>query len=441
MGTLLIQNAQVVTMNLAREVVSGGVYAVDGVIKAVGQTPKSAEVVIDARGQVVIPGLVQGHIHLCQTLFRGMADDLELLDWLRHRIWPLEAAHTPESVYYSALLGAAELLLGGTTTILDMETVRHTGEAFRAVEEIGLRATMGKCLMDHPNSHPGLLEETDQSLAESVALLERWHGASNGRLRYCFAPRFVVSCSEDLLREVARLAEQYQVMVHTHAAENRAEIELVEAERGTRNVLYLDRLGLTGPQVALAHCIWVNEAELEVLAATQTRVLHCPSCNLKLASGVAPVPRMLELGIPVAIGADGAPANNNLDGFLEMRLAALIQKPWHGPRAMPAHQVFELATLGGARALGLAESIGSIEVGKRADLVVVDLNQLHTAPAGRGDVIARLVYAARGSDVRHVVVDGRLVVQDGRLLTVSEREILSGAERALAAVLGRAALR
>ncbi len=411
-------------MDPARRIVDADVLVRDGRIAKVGRMGGRADgqAVIDCKGLVLLPGLIQAHIHLCQTLFRGLADDLALEAWLAKRIWPLEAAHTEESVYWSAMLGAAELLLGGTTAILDMETVRHTGAAFEALESIGLRATAGKCLMDAPSNPKSLCETTERALQESADLCAKWHGAADGRLRYCFAPRFAPSCTGPLLRAVSDLAARTGAVIHTHAAETPLELQIVKRETGSDELAYLDSVGISGPRSALAHCVWVDEEGIARLARQKTNVVHCPSSNLKLGSGVAPIPEMLAAGCPVAIGADGAPCNNRLDAFTEMRLAALIQKPRLGPESLPAAQVLELATLGGARALGLETEIGSIEVGKRADLIVLDLEGPHTQP-DEADLISRIVYSARAADVRHVVVDGRVVVKEGVLKTAKVEEI------------------
>ena len=393
----------------------------------------------DCSGCLIIPGLIQAHVHLCQTLFRGLADDLRLEDWLVRRIWPLEAAHTEETVYWSALLGAAELLLGGTTAILDMETVRHTAAAFQALERIGIRASVGKCLMDaHQEGAPlELAESTDAALADAEALARRWHGAAGGRLHACFAPRFVPSCSGPLLRAASDLAERFDAQLHTHAAETIVERETVLRTTGLEEIAYLDSVGIAGPRAALAHCVWVDGHETARLARQGTTVVHCPSSNLKLGSGVAKVPELLAAGCRVAIGADGAPCNNRLDVFAEMRLAALIQKPRLGADALPAGQVLELATLGGARALGLEAELGSIAVGKRADLVVLDLREPHLHPA-LADPVSLVVYAARASDVRDVFVEGRPVVLGHELVTAPIDEIVREADRA-AGELARAA--
>ena len=430
---LVLTGARVVTLDQARRVLDADVAVSDGRITEIRKRParsrarSSAE--LDCSGLILIPGLIQAHIHLCQTLFRGYADDLALEDWLARRIWPLEAAHTEETVYWSAMLGAAELLLGGTTAILDMETVRHTDAAFQALREIGLRATAGKCLMDAPTSPQGLGEPTDRALAEAADLCAKWHGAEGGRLRYCFAPRFAPSCSGPLLRAVSDEAERTGAMIHTHAAETPVELELVKRATGRDEISYLDSVGIAGPRAALAHCVWVDSDGVRQLAHAGTNVVHCPSSNLKLGSGIAPIPEMLAAGCRVAIGADGAACNNRLDAFEEMRVAALIQKPRFGPQAMPAATVLELATLGGARALGLEAEIGSIEVGKRADLVALDLSGPHGQPAD-AEIPSRLVYAARGADVRHVLVDGRVVVRGSRLVTTDLAEIREKANAA-----------
>jgi cytosine/adenosine deaminase-related metal-dependent hydrolase len=303
-----------------------------------------------------------------------------------------------------------------------METVRHTDAAFAALEEIGIRATAGKCMMDSPASPPALRESTDQALTESADLCARWHGAAGGRLRYCFAPRYVPSCTGPLLRAVSDLAAHGGITIHTHAAETPLELDTVKRETGHDEIAYLDSIGISGPRAALAHCVWVDTDAIAHLARQQTNVVHCPSSNLKLGSGIAPIPEMLAAGCRVSIGADGAPCNNRLDAFEEVRLAALIQKPRLGPDALPAAQAFELATLGGARALGLEAEIGSIEVGKCADLIVLDLGGPHAQP-NEADLVSRIVYSGRASDVRHVIVDGRVVVRDGSLETADLTEI------------------
>lgn len=440
---ILFKNATIVTMNAEREVIKGDLLVDGSQIVAVGGViEQSADQVIELHGDLLIPGLIQPHIHLCQTLFRGQADDLELLDWLKLRIWPLEGGHDPESLYDSALLGIGELFLGGTTTIVDMETVHHTEHAFEAILASGLRALSGKVMMDDCNGDipSSLQESTEASLQESVDLYEKYHRKGNGRLEVAFTPRFVVSCTDTLLNKVAHIAREKNAFVHTHASENRSEIEFVESTRGMRNIIYLDKVGLTGSKLILAHCIWLNEAEKEILVQTKTRVVHCPSSNLKLASGIAPIPELMKRGAEVSLAADGAPCSNNLDGFREMRHAALIQKPLHGPTIMPAHKVFELATLGGARAIGHEHDLGSLEVGKKADLAVVSLQGLHTWPTEHVDVYSQLVYQLTASDVRLTMVDGQIVMKDRQLLTIDVPRLKVSSVQSLNRVMKRVGL-
>ncbi|HEY9402554.1 MAG TPA: 5'-deoxyadenosine deaminase [Pyrinomonadaceae bacterium] len=438
-NSILIKGGAIITMDAADRIVKGDVLIRDGRIVSIGETTEGADEVIDARGAAVLPGFVQTHIHLCQTLFRGAADDLPLIDWLKRRVWPMEAAHTPASVRASARLGIAEMIKGGTTSALTMETVNHTSEVFRVVEKSGFRATVGKCMMDAGDDVPAeLFERTDDSIRESLALLEEWHGRAGGRIRACFAPRFAVSCTRALLAEVARLSRERGVLVHTHASENRTEIEMVERATGMRNIEYLSTLGLAAPHIALAHCVHLNAAELDILARTGTHVLHCPSSNLKLGSGVAPITDMLARGISVSLGADGAPCNNRLDMFTEMRTAALLQKVAHGADALPARRVLQMATIDGARALGLDSETGTLEVGKRADCIVVALDRLHLTPCP--DIVSAVVYAAQSTDVRTVVIDGRIVMRERELTTLDESEVIAEASEQAKHLFQRAGL-
>jgi cytosine/adenosine deaminase-related metal-dependent hydrolase len=306
-----------------------------------------------------------------------------------------------------------------------MASVRHTEQVFLAARDAGIRATIGKCHMDEEGGQPAPLREaTAASLAEANALADRWHGAEGGRLRYAYAPRFVLSCTDRLLREVAGLARERGLRIHTHASEQRDECALVRAKTGADNIAYLASLGAEGRALCLAHCVQATDAEIDLMAREGIHVLHCPGSNLKLASGVARVPEMLERGVSVSLGADGAPCNNNLSAFQEMRLAALIQKPRLGPRALPARRVFEMATLEGAKALGLEDRIGRIAPGYEADMALLDLDGSTAASPGGDDIYARLVYSAAAAHVTDVWVAGRRLVRGRRLATIDEGALL-----------------
>jgi 5-methylthioadenosine/S-adenosylhomocysteine deaminase len=433
MPSLLIRNGILVTMNDAYDIVHGDVSVRDGRIAAIGPGNASPhDTVIDALGGWVLPGFVQTHVHLCQTLFRGFADDLTLMDWLRTRVWPMEAAHTTATLRAAARLGISELLASGTTTVLTMETVHETDVVFEAAAESGIRATIGKCMMDaavEDDVPKRLREATSASLDESVALGRRWDGAAQGRLRAAFAPRFAVSCSPALLEAVASLSQANGTLVHTHASESRDEMAIVERlTGGLSGIEYLAQRQLASPRLCAAHCVWTDEREQSLLADHGVRVLHCPSSNLKLGSGIAPVTAMRARGITVSLGADGAACNNHLDMFTEMRLAALLQAVTRGPGALTARDALTMATRAGAMTLGLDAEIGSIEPGKRADLIVIDRDKPHLLPGP--DPYSAIVYAARASDVSTTVVDGEVLVRNGQPMRVDPVEIAAEARRA-----------
>jgi 5-methylthioadenosine/S-adenosylhomocysteine deaminase len=420
-------------MNDAFDVIEGDVLVRDGRIAQVGTVSGGAGRTIDGSGTYLLPGFIQTHIHLCQTLFRGYADDLALLDWLKTRVWPMEAAHTPASLAAAARQAAAELLQSGTTCVLTMETVHDTDAVFEALEPMGLRAVVGKCMMDADAAVPArLLEETARSIDESVAIATRWHGRASGRLRAAFAPRFAVSCSRELLEAVATLSHDHQLLVHTHASENRDEIALIKARTGRNNIDYLAGTGLASPRLCLAHCVWVDDHEQALMAEHAVKVLHCPGSNLKLGSGLAPVAEMRAKGISVSLGADGAACNNHLDMFEEMRLAAVLQAVRLRPGALTARDVLQMATREGARALGLDREIGSIEAGKRADLILIDTQ----GP----DPYSTIVYASRGTDVRTTIVDGEVLIDDFRPVRWDSGQITATARDEARALAARARL-
>ncbi len=412
----LLAGGTIVTCDANHRVLQGDVLLRGRTIASVGDAARDAARgpvrVVDARGCAVLPGLVQAHVHLCQVLMRGMADDLPLLEWLRRRIWPLEAAHDEASLRASAELGLLEAMLGGTTTVLDMGTVRAHDAVMDACDRAGIRALSGKTMMDQGDGVPaGLRESTRASLRESERLARDWAGKGDGRLSYAWAPRFILSCSEALVRGAVERAAERGELVHTHASEHPAEREAVRAALGADDVAILRGWGLAGPRAVLAHGVQLTDDEARQIAADGTRVVHCPSANLKLGSGIARVAELDALGVRLALGADGAPCNNNLDAWTELRHAALLAKIRTGVTALPAARALRLLTIDGARALGLDALIGSIEVGKRADLVVVRLDGAHAEPGG--DVFSRLVYACVARDVEHVFVDGAHVVKRG----------------------------
>jgi cytosine/adenosine deaminase-related metal-dependent hydrolase len=422
-------------------IVEGSVYVVDGRIAELPSARRRAATVIDASGRLVLPGFVQAHVHLCQTLFRGLADDMDVVQWLRQRIWPLEQAHDEASLRASAELGIAELLLGGTTTVLSMETTRHTHASLEAAADLGIRARIGPALMDRLEPGTEMIgTTTEEAVAAVTELLGPWHGAENGRLGVAASPRGPRNATPELWTACVALAAEYGLVLHTHVNENQQQAELLAQDPDGRDVYALERYGALGPSLVMAHGVWLDTGERELVERRGAHICHCPSSNLKLASGVAPIPEYLERGINVALGADGAPCSNTLSALGEMRLAALLHKPRFGPRALPAQRVLEMATMGGARALGLADQIGSVEPGKRADLIVISREGAHARPVTGGDPAGDVVYACRDEDVTDVVVDGRHVVGGGRLLTASMASIAAAAERERVAVLSRSSL-
>jgi 5-methylthioadenosine/S-adenosylhomocysteine deaminase len=440
-SSTLVKNATILTMNDAWDVVHGAVSIRDGRIAAIGtEPPQTHDRTIDAAGGYLLPGFIQTHVHLCQTLFRGYADDLKLMDWLRTRIWPMEAAHTPSSLRAATQLAALELLRSGTTSVLTMETVHDTEAVFEAAAEAGIRATIGKCMMDAPSDDAPsrLREDTKRSIDESVALHRAWNDASNGRIRAAFAPRFAISCTRELLEAVASLSAANLALVHTHASEQREEIEIVRRLSGKSNLEYLAHLGLATPRLCTAHCVWVEDHEYALLAENEVKVMHCPGSNLKLGSGIAPVPEMLDRGICVSLGADGAACNNHLDMFGEMRTAATLQAMRREPGALPARQVLWMATRNGARTLGLADQIGSIQVGLKADLILIDAGRSHLQPGP--DPYSTVVYAARPDDVRMTMVDGEVLVDEFAAVRMDDRDVSATAQREAGALLARAGL-
>ncbi|GMV15075.1 MAG: amidohydrolase family protein [Polyangiaceae bacterium] len=423
-ATTLVRGATLVTCDANHRVLTGDLLIRDGRIAALGRVRAPAGVrVLDAQGRVVLPGLVMAHVHLCQVLGRGMADDLPLLTWLKERIWPLEAAHDEASIAASAELGLTEMLLAGTTALLDLGTVHHHDVVFDACVRSGIRVVGGKTLMDSGAGVPKrLLESSARALADAERLERRWADHPSGRVHYAWIPRFILSCSERLIRGAAERARASNAVMHTHAAEHPGERAAVRSALGADDVVLLRRWGFSGSRASIAHGVQLTASQMRALAKDGTSVVHCPSANLKLGSGIAPVARLRAAGLTVGLGADGAPCNNNLDPWLEMRHAALVSSAKAGPGVLPARDVLRLATIEGAKVLGLEHEIGSLEVGKSADLVVVNLARPHVAPAP--DPVSTLVYATQARDVEHVFVAGRPLVQNGELATLDAERVV-----------------
>jgi len=448
-----LTNAYIVTQDSKRRVLFGHVRIIDNKIDKITRTaPKVRSkntTVIDLKGLTLIPGFIQTHTHLCQSLFKNQADDLDLLDWLSKKIWVMEAAHDEETLYTSALMGIYELLASGTTCTLDMGTVRHTESILTAVKKTGFRANVGKCLMDYPKTTPKFLREsTWDALSEAHALYLKWNEKENDRIRISYAPRFVISCTEKLLTEVTRIAKEQKAIIHTHASENLKEIQIVKKRANCENIEYLHQIQMTSPQLVLAHCIWLKPNEMKILQKTGTNVVHCPSSNLKLASGFARVPEMLQKGINVSLGADGTPCNNNLNMFQEMRLAALIHKPANGPKAMKAQEVLDMATLNGAQALNWQNDIGSIETGKKADLVAIDLHQpenalpfSNTKNLRSEDFASSIVYSSSPQQVQWTMIDGKIVYKGRKMRFMTTQKLMEKVSDAQKKILLKTAKR
>ncbi len=456
--TFLIRSGTLVRMDPAGTVERGDLLVRDGAIAALGAEVPAAlagarpDEEFDATGALVLPGFVHGHLHLCQTLFRGLAEQADLLRWLRDRIWPLEAAHSAASVAASARLGLAELIAGGVTCVNDMGTVRHTEAIGEVLEAAGLRAVFGKALMDQGEGVPAALVDSPRAaLDEALALVKRFHGAGGGRLSVSLAPRFILSCSDALWREVSGLAADRGLLVHTHIAESPGEAHEVRAAVATTAARYFAARAVLGRGFVGAHGVWLDPHELGLLREADAALVHCPGSNLKLGSGLAHVRGWRRAGIRCGLGSDGAACSNRLDTFHEMSLAALVSRARvvavpsegdAGPDApLSAREVVALATCDGARALGLGDITGSLERGKQADIAVVDVGAPHHGPAPERDPYTALVHAARASDVRLTMAGGRVLYREGAWTTLDPRSVQADARAELAGLLKRASLR
>lgn len=438
-GSILIKNGTLVTMDADNSIIEADLYIENGRIARLGRNLYcNTDTILDATGQLVLPGFVQTHIHLCQVLFRGLADDVDVVEWLKYRIWPLETAHNEVSIHASAALGIAELMAGGTTCALSMETTRHTESVFDAIDRSQFRAISGNAMMDvcEPGTDMKGLS-TEESLNESRRLYALWHGRDDGRIGFALMPRGVRNCSSALWREVRDFAAEDGLLIHTHVSENRPLSKRLHKETGLTDMELLAKEGIAGSNLVIAHGIWLTENDRNIIRDNDVRIAHCPSANLKLSSGFCMVPEMLEDNISISLGADGAPCNNNLDMFNEMRLAALIHKPRAGPKAMDATTVLRMATIEGARCLGLEREIGSIEVGKQADIILLNTDAPHCNPAPGVPVQSRIVYSMRASDVDTTIIAGRLVYHKKQFTQIDYPKIRREAEAAVISLLHR----
>ena len=436
--SIVIRGGTLLPMDGGPRAARGDVLIQGRLIAALGtvRAPADAEV-IDASGCYVMPGLVQTHVHLVQTLFRGLAEDLSLLEWLATRVWPLEAAHDEASLRASVRLGTLELLTTGTTTVLDMGTTHGGDVVMEELVRSGIRAWAGQAMMDTGERvPPKMLETTRASLDAAAALIKRWHGHDSGRIQYAYAPRFALTCTRELLETVATLSRMGRHLVHTHSNESRDERAAIERVTGRAPASYLVETGIASDRAVLAHGVHFDDAEVAALRATGAAVAHCPSSNLKLGSGIADVVGLRERRITVGIGADGAACNNRLDGFEEIRLAALLARAVHGPAAMPAWDALTLGTVEGARALRAEKEIGTLAVDKRADVIVLDAEAL--APGG--DPPTRIVFGGGSRAVRDVIVDGQVLVRDRAPARADPVEVRAKAADASEALVRRSGI-
>jgi cytosine/adenosine deaminase-related metal-dependent hydrolase len=454
MATLLFKNAQVlVTMDAARrEIRDGALFVRDNVIEKIGaasELPATADRVIDARGMIVLPGLVNTHHHLYQTLTRAIpaAQGANLFGWLK-TLYPIWAELTPDAVYTSALVGLAELVLSGCTTAADHLYLFPNGskldDEIRAAREIGIRFHPTRGAMSLGESQGGLppdrvCDSEETILRDSRRVIEEFHDpAPYSMCRVSLAPCSPFSVTQDLMRESARLARSYNVSLHTHLAETRDEENFCLRKFGKRPVDYAEHLEWLGGDVWFAHCVWVNDAEIARYAATGSGVAHCPSSNMRLASGIAPIAKMLRAGVKVGLGVDGSASNDSSHILAEARQAMLLQRVGGDPRALTARQALELGTLGGARVLG-RDDIGALEPGKAADFIAIKLDRLDFAGALH-DPVAALVFCTPPR-VDLSVINGRVVVQDGELTTVELASVIEQHNRMAKQMIERAGVR
>ncbi len=448
--SILVKNGYVLTLNKKREIIpDGALYIEEDTIREIGPTEDlkhhDADTVIDAHGSIVMPGLIDTHVHLAQALIRGCADDVSLVDWLKNCVWVLQGNYTTDDGQLSAELCMAEMIRTGTTSFI--ECMIHTRYGFdgiaKTLERVGMRGALSKIIMDSTGyadsddiMYPGMVEDADDCMRETENMYEKWHGEANDRIQVWYGLRSLGAVTDELFREVTETARSKKTRMTMHLGEVVDDVRYVES-RGYPNLTSFARdMDLLGPDMVFAHGIHFEEDELGVLAETGSHISHCPASNTKLASGFAKVPYMLDRGVAVSLGCDGGPSNNTYDMIREMRLAALIHKPIaDDPLVVSAEDVIEMATLAGARAMGIERLVGSLEVGKRADLIVVSLDYVGLNPSP--NPVSNLVYAGSGRDVTDVIVDGRVLMRNRELLTIDEQAIIEKSRRRIPDLLER----
>jgi 5-methylthioadenosine/S-adenosylhomocysteine deaminase len=432
--SLLIRGCSwIVTQNGSRDVLrNASVYVEDGKIAEIGNTiPRDADRVVNAQGMILLPGLVNTHTHVPMVIFRGYADDMPLQEWLSNRIWKLEPNMTEETCYWGTMLGCLEMIASGTTTFNDMYFFVESEE--KAIRDAGIRAVLSSVIID-------LAPDAKLHRENASKVLDFLKELRNPLITPAIAPHAVYSCSEETLLWAKARADEEHVLVHTHIAETRAEQGDIENKRKLKVVEYLDQIGFLGPNVVGAHCGWVSRNEVKLLGKSGTKVAHCPVSNMKLAvGGAAPLPEMFQSQVCVGLGTDGAASNNTLDMFETMKFCALLHKHtrWD-PTVLPAQMTLDLATREGARVLGMEAKIGSVEIGKSADMILVDACAPNMMPIhGKETIISDLVYSANGANVDTTIVDGQVLMEKRRFTTQNLRTIADNVDRVTQDLLAR----
>ena len=409
-------------------VVQEGSIAIEGdKITAIGEVPASwkPDRTIDAKDKFAVPGFVNAHTHASMTLLRSYADDMKLMDWLQQKIWPIEAKMRNEDVYWGAMLAAVEMIQSGTTTFADMYGPDMEKVA-EVVETSGLRAVLSRGLI-------GVAPDADEKLQENATLFKNWHKKADGRITVMFGPHALYTCPPDYLRKVAETAKALGAEIHIHMSETKGEVEDCLKQYGKRPFAHVASTGLFDNGTLAAHCVHLDDEDVAIIKKYGIRVAHNPGSNMKLASGIAPVPRLLKEDVCVALGTDGASSNNNLDMLEEVNLAAMLHKvASYDPEAVPAREALCMGTVYGAKAVGLSE-VGSLKEGYKADIVLFDMNSPAWVP--RHDPVSLLVYSANAASVDTVIVDGRILMEKRELLTLDEERILFETKRRVAHLL------